>query len=56
MSIEVKCSNEEIEMGYITDEELDAFSDFTEEQKEIIKREYAKRPKGFFPNPMCALY
>lgn len=47
---------EYIEKGTITDEEINAFGKFTNEQKEIIKKEYAKYPKGFFPNPMCALY
>lgn len=45
-----------IEMGYITDEEIDAYGKFTDSQKEIIKKMYAEYPKGFFPNPMCALY
>lgn len=47
---------EYIEKGNITDEEIDTFGKFTNEQKKIIKKEYAKYPKGFFPNPMCALY
>ncbi len=44
------------EMGSITYEEIDAFGKFTDEQKKIIKEQYSKYPKGFFPNPMCALY
>lgn len=47
---------EHIEKGNITDEEIDTFGKFTNEQKKIIKKEYAKYPKGFFPNPTCALY
>lgn len=44
------------EYGGITDEEIDAFGKFTVEQKEFIKKQYVKYPKGTFPNPMCALY
>lgn len=44
------------ELGSITDKEIDAFGKFTDEQKKIIKEQYSKYPKGFFPNPMCALY
>lgn len=44
------------EMGNITDKEIDAFGKFTDEQKKIIKEQYSKYPKGFFPNPICALY
>lgn len=47
---------EYIEYGSITDEEIDTFGKFTNGQKEIIKTMYARHPKGFFPNPMCALY
>lgn len=47
---------EYIEKGSITDEEIDAFGKFTDEQKKIIKEKYSKYPKGFFPNPICALY
>lgn len=45
-----------IELGSITDEELDTFSKFSDYEKNIIKEEYSKHPKGFFPNPRCALY
>lgn len=45
-----------IELGSISDEEIDAFGKFTDNQKKIIKEEYSKYPKGFFPNPVCALY
>lgn len=47
---------EYIEYGSITDEEIAAFGKFTNGQKEIIKAMYSRHPKGFFPNPMCALY
>lgn len=49
-------SYEVIEYGSITDEEIDKFGKFDDYQKKIIKEMYAKYPKGFFPNPMCALY
>lgn len=45
-----------IEMGSITDKEIDAFGEFSEHQKEIIKKAYSNYPKGFFPNPVCALF
>jgi len=45
-----------LEYGSITDEELDAFGIFTEDQKLFIKEQYSKYPKDTFPNPMCALY
>lgn len=45
-----------IEYGYITDEEIDAYGDFTEEERRIIKDMYSKHSKGFFKNPICALY
>ncbi|MGN2371913.1 ASCH/PUA domain-containing protein [Clostridium cagae] len=44
------------EMGNITDEEIEAFGKFSDYEKVIIKEQYSKYPKGFFPNPMCALY
>lgn len=47
---------EYIEMGSITDEEIDAFGKFSDYQKGIIKEQYSLHNKGFFPNPMCALY
>lgn len=45
-----------IEMGHITDEEIDAFGKFSDYEKRIIKEQYSKHPEGIFPNPMCALY
>lgn len=43
------------EMGSITDKEIDAFGKFSDYEKGIIKEQYSKHPKGFFPNPICAL-
>lgn len=45
-----------IEMGYITDKEISAFGKFSDYEKNIIKEQYSKHPKGFFPNPICALH
>lgn len=45
-----------IEYGFITDEELDAYANFTEHEKKIIKEMYSTHKKGTFPNPRCALY
>lgn len=45
-----------IEYGYITDEEIDLYGKFSEHEKEIIKSMYSKHTKGFFKNPICALY
>lgn len=45
----------EIEYGSITDEELDSYAKFSDYEKEIIKKAYSMYPKGFFPNPYCAL-
>lgn len=47
---------EYIENGSITDEEIDAFGKFSDYEKEIIKEQYSKYPKGTFPNPICALH
>jgi len=55
-SLEKEITWKSIEMGYITDEELDAYARFSEHEKKIIKEMYAKNPKGTFPNPICALY
>lgn len=44
-----------VEMGCITDEEINAFGEFSDYEKNIIKEQYSKYPKGFFPNPICAL-
>lgn len=44
-----------IEYGSIEDNELDEWN-FTDNQKEIIKKAYREHKKGFFPNPMYALY
>jgi hypothetical protein len=45
-----------IEMGHITDAEIDSFGKFSDREKSIIKKEYASHKKGFFPNPICALH
>ncbi|MCB2347332.1 hypothetical protein, partial [Clostridium estertheticum] len=51
------CEVEEItEQEQISDEEIDNYSKFSDREKQIIKEEYAKHPKGFYPNPRCALY
>lgn len=47
---------EYVEMGSITDKELDSYAKFSDYEKKIIKEMYAKHPKGTFPNPRCALY
>ena len=44
-----------IEMGYITDEELDDFGIVDPVSREIVKYRYAHSPKGFYPNPWVAL-
>lgn len=44
-----------LEMGSITDEEIDSWGKFSEYEKRIIKKQYASHQKGFFPNPFCAL-
>ena len=45
-----------VELGSITDKEIDAFGKFSDYEKNIIKEQYSKYPKGFFPNPICALH
>ena len=44
-----------LEMGTITDEEMESYGIFSEHEKKIIRRQYASHQKGFFPNPYCAL-
>lgn len=44
------------ELGNITREEIVATGNFSDYEIDIIMKEYAKHPKGFFPNPRCALY
>ena len=44
-----------LEMGSITDEEIDIWGKFSDYEKQIIKKQYASHQKGFFPNPHCAL-
>lgn len=44
-----------LEMGSITDEEIDKWGKFSKVEKRIIKKAYASHQKGFFPNPHCAL-
>lgn len=45
-----------VEMGSITDEEINSYGNFTSKEKEIIKEQYASHKQGFYPNPRCALY
>lgn len=42
--------------GSITDEEIDDYGRFTNDEKKIIREQYSKHKKGKFPNPRCALY
>ena len=44
-----------IELGHITDEELDDFGIVDPVSREIVKYRYAHSPKGFYPNPWVAL-
>ena len=44
-----------IEMGCITDEELDDFGIVDPVSRDIIKYRYSHAPKGFYPNPWVAL-
>lgn len=44
-----------IEMGCITDEELDDFGIVDPVSRDIIKYRYSHAPKGFYPNPWIAL-
>lgn len=44
-----------LEMGSISDDEIDEWGKFSKVEKRIIKKAYASHQKGFFPNPFCAL-
>lgn len=48
-------ANMDVEMGSITDGQLDMYGIISEHERAIVKEMYAKHPKGFFPNPYCAL-
>jgi hypothetical protein len=54
--VEKEITWEVVEMGCITDEEIDVWGKFSDYEKNIIKKQYSKYPKGFFPNPICALH
>lgn len=41
--------------GYITDDEIDLYGRFTDEQKQRIKDMYYVHEKGFYKNPEEAL-
>lgn len=42
--------------GSITDEEIDCWGVFSENEKEEIKNQYSLYPQYFFDNPYCALH
>lgn len=44
-----------LEMGRISDEEIDAYGKFTDSEKRIIRNQYASHQEGYFKNPLHAL-
>lgn len=44
------------EVENITDAEIENWGITSEYEKKIVKEQYAKYPKGFFKNPICALH
>lgn len=44
-----------LEMGYISDDEIDIWGEFTEEEKRFIRKQYTTHLKGYFKSPFHAL-